>query len=733
MKSSITNAVLKKRGSAFYTYIKDFAPKGWFKISFKPNILDCTMHLGFFNNGSLGQSYTFGITAKNQKIKNYFEISSDTSDLEIKVIHNGNKSKEIEIVIELVKSNQFKALLFAIYVFLSKQKLDPAYFFILIKKVFLRYRYYGFRRFLVWFFNTLFAKRHQLSETRAYESWIQVSEKIPSLKSVKTAISKFKKKPKFSIILPVYNVEEVYLRRCIDSVLNQSYSNWELCIADDASPSSHVKEVLTEYMNKYKKIKVVFRKENGHISANSNSALSVATGEFIGLLDNDDELARDALFENAKLINKHPDADMIYSDEDKISEENNRFNPHFKPDWSPDTFLSLMYTCHFGVYRKKLIDKIGGFRLGFEGAQDYDLVLRFTELTKNIYHIPKILYHWRAISTSTAVGAGAKMYAHRKSFEALKEAAERRSLDATIEPVSDLLGNYVFKYNTPQDCFVSIIIPMRDLADVTKTCIDSILKSKPKVKYEIIIIDNGSKEQESFNFFEKYTNKYYDFFRVERLDIPFNFSKLVNHGVAKAKGNMILLLNNDTQVKSKDWLDLMAGQASLPHVGAVGAKLFYPHKAIQHSGVLLGIGGVAAHAHCESPLSEIGYYGRLRLTYNFAAVTGACLMVKKSLYLKVKGFDQKNLKIAYNDIDFCLALLKFGYYNVNLPHVQLMHYESKSRGYEDNPEKLARHNKETAYFYKKWKKYIDHDPFYNENLTKVKSNFTLPEIGINEE
>ncbi|MDK2917584.1 MAG: hypothetical protein PWQ37_317 [Candidatus Petromonas sp.] len=555
----------------------------------------------------------------------------------------------------------------------------------------------------------------------AYERWIQNNENY-NIGEVLKEIKEFKYKPKISIIMPVYNVEEKWLRKCIYSVINQYYRNWELCIADDNSTKPHIKPLLKEYMKKDNRIKVVFRQENGHISRASNSALKIATGEFIALLDNDDELAPFALYEVVKLLNKYPDADLIYSDEDKIDGEGNRKDPHFKPDWSPDTFMSLMYTCHLGVYRKKIVDEIGGFRVGFEGAQDYDLVLRLTEKTNKIYHIPKILYHWRVIQGSTAMGIEEKNYAYEAGYRALTDALRRRHINGVVEKTPDI-PHFNVVYSVDKDTFISIIIPTRDYANVLDNCLKSIYEKTTFKKYEVIVVDNGSSQQETFELFRKYKTKYNNF-RVLRLDIPFNFSKLNNEAVKISEGNLLLFLNNDTEVITPEWLELMAGYAQRKHIAAVGAKLYYPDDTIQHAGVILGIARKAGHAYVGCNKNDIGYFARLKLVYNYSAVTGACMMMRKEVFEELGCFDEK-LEVAFNDIDLCIKAISKGYYNVLIPNVELYHHESKSRGYEDTPEKIIRFDKETKYLRDKWGKIIDNDPFYNPNLLLDNSHFFI--------
>lgn len=563
--------------------------------------------------------------------------------------------------------------------------------------------------------------------TNDYNKWLDkngVLEKDVS--QINDEIEAFEYKPLISIILPVYNVEELWLRKCIDSVLAQYYSNWELCISDDASTKLHIKKVLEEYKARDSRIKVVYRTENGHISRSSNSALEIATGEFIALLDHDDELTLDALFENVSLINRFRDADVIYSDEDKISTKGERFSPFFKPDWSPDLLLSQMYICHLTVYRKSLVDQVGGFREGYEGSQDFDLILRVTELTNNIYHIPKILYHWRAIQSSTASSGSSKDYTHIAGLKAVKDAVTRRKLPAIVESIEGHSNVYLTRFEPVGNPKISIIIPTKNMHSVLKTCLDSIFTKTKYPNFEVVIIDNGSTEQEVFDLYKYWEAQEKERFKVYVLDIPFNYSKLNNFGAEKADGDLLLLLNNDVEVITEDWLQEMAGQAIRPEVGAVGACLYYPDKSLQHGGVVLGIGGVAGHSHKYFDSEHSGYYRRLKIISNYTAVTAACLMIKKKVFFEVGGLEE-HLQVAFNDVDFCLKIHVKGYYNIWLPHVKLFHYESKSRGHEDTPEKQARFRSEIEWMRKQWGDILDNDKFYNPNLTKEREDFSLGE------
>ena len=564
-----------------------------------------------------------------------------------------------------------------------------------------------------------------LADTAQYSVWLQ--QKYPNaarLRRIKKKCQSLPYKPLISVIMPVYNPEAEFLRQAIASVINQAYDNWELCIADDCSSKPHVGEILEEYSQQDERIKVVYRQENGHICRSSNSAIEVATGEYIALLDHDDLLAPHALSRVAELLNRHPEADFIYSDEDKVDDNNVHKDHFFKPDWCPDSFLSRMYTCHLGVYRRSLVNEIGNFRVGFEGSQDYDLVLRVTEKTDNIFHIPDILYHWRIHLESTAAGSKAKPYATNAAQKAIGEAIARRKEPGEIKTKENTPGVYIVRYEIPEPKLVSIIIPTKDLAGVLNVCLESIFELTTYPNYEVVVIDNGSVEDKTHECFDYWRKKESDRFKCYSYDVPFNYPRINNYGATKAKGDYLLLLNNDTKVVTPDWLEAMVEQAQRPSIGAVGSMLLYPDDTIQHAGVVLGLGGVAGHSHKHFPASHPGYISQIAAINNYSAVTGACLMCRRDVYEEVGGLEEE-LAIAFNDIDFCLKIVSRGYRNIYLPHVVLYHYESKSRGYEDTPEKQARFAKEIQYMQKKWQLLCDRDPCYNPNLTKSREDYSL--------
>jgi glycosyltransferase involved in cell wall biosynthesis len=564
-----------------------------------------------------------------------------------------------------------------------------------------------------------------IAEISDYDRWQWHHMPRPAdYQRMRETVDVFPYQPLISVIVPVYNTPELFLREAIESVIAQIYPHWELCLADDASTEPLVRAILQEYAAEDARIKTIRRSENGHIAAASNSALSLATGEFVALLDHDDLLAPEALYEIALLLNRQPDTDMIYSDEDKLDMQGQFTDPAFKPDWAPDSFFCRMYTCHLGVYRRSMLMQIGGFRVGYEGSQDYDLVLRLTEQTHHIAHIPKILYHWRIHANSVASGAAAKPYAYDASYRALNDALERRGEPGQVQEVANHPGHYIIRYQIAQPQLVSIIIPTRDLAEMLDRCLDSIFAKTTYPNFEVIVIDNGSVEAETQNVFKRWKEQYPDRFSVYLFDIPFNFSKINNFAVTQASGEFLLFLNNDTTVITPDWITAMVEQAQRPSIGAVGAKLLYPDQTIQHAGIVLGIAAATGHSHKHFPADASGYLGQIVSICNYAAVTGACLMCRKAVFNQVGGFEEA-LAVGYNDIDLCLKFLEAGLQNVYLPHVQLYHDESKSRGQDLTPEKQARFFEETAWMQQRWPELMKRDPYYNPNLTTQQENYQI--------
>lgn len=568
------------------------------------------------------------------------------------------------------------------------------------------------------------AKIEKLRNQASYPNWLARNE-VLDIEAMTQEIATFHYQPKISIAMPVYNVEEKWLRLCIDSILNQVYTNWELCMADDASTDPNVKKILTEYQQLDERIRVVFREQNGHISEATNSALAIATGEFVALLDNDDELSINAFYEVVKVLNENPELDLIYSDEDKIDMDGNRSDPAFKPDWSPDLLLGTNYISHLGVYRRSILEEIGGFRKGYEGSQDYDLVLRFTEKTtkERIKHIPKVLYYWRMLPTSTAVDQGSKGYAFEAGLRAVQDALVRRGINghATHGAANGLYDVY---YDIKSDKLVSIIIPTKNGYKDVQRCVSSIIEKTTYQNYEIIMADNGSTDPKMHELYAEFEQQLPGRFFVESIDIPFNFSTINNRAVKKAHGEYLLFLNNDTEVITENWLTLMVSFAQQERIGCVGAKLLYPNNTVQHAGVILGLGGVAGHGHYGYPHGDLGYFGRLAINVNYSAVTAACLLMKKADFDAVGGFEEA-FTVAFNDVDLCLKVQALGRDNVWLHEAELYHFESQTRGYDDKGKKKKRFEQEKVMMEEKWGPLIENDPFYNPNLTRDIPNFSL--------
>jgi glycosyltransferase involved in cell wall biosynthesis/GT2 family glycosyltransferase len=544
--------------------------------------------------------------------------------------------------------------------------------------------------------------------------------------------------PVISVLLPVYNPELPILEAAIASIEGQFYPHWELCIADDASTHPEVRPFLEGLAARDSRIKLVFREQNGHISACTNSALGLATGEWCALLDQDDLFADHALAMVALEIENHPDAGLIYSDEDKIDENGVRSNPFFKPDWNPELFLGQNFINHLGVYRTDLLRSIGGFREGFEGSQDYDLALRCVERLKpaQVRHIPRILYHWRAVAGSLAAVADAKPYAKEAARRAIGDHLRRQGIAGRVEPCPENVESHRVIYELPDPPpLVSIIIPMRDRVSLLEMCLEGIRERTDYRPLEIVIVDNGSKEAATLKFLRGLEEK--NVARVLRVDGKFNFSHLINRGAAVAKGDVLAFLNNDIEANEPDWLREMVSHAVRSGVGAVGARLWYPNGKLQHGGVIVGLGGVAGHSFSGVPRGHAGYFNRTYLQQNCSAVTGACLLVRKEVFQKAGGFDETNFAISFNDIDFCLRLQAAGLRNVWTPYANLVHHESASRGHQRAPEEQAQFVREASYMQRKWGAELRRDPFYNPNLSLNLPGFEpavpprLPELASN--
>jgi GT2 family glycosyltransferase len=552
-----------------------------------------------------------------------------------------------------------------------------------------------------------------------YRRWIARWE--PSAAELKRQRGqRFGRSPKVSVVVPVYNPPAAYLEAMIASVTAQTYPNWELCLAD-ASTAGHVRPILEKAAAADRRIKVAFLPTNGGIVGNSNAAAALATGDYLALLDHDDELAPFALYEIVAAINDQPDADLLYSDEDKIDLHGDRVEPNFKPDWSPETLRSRNYVCHLTVLKRALFDSIGGFRPGFDGSQDYDLVLRASEQARRIVHVPHVLYHWRMHAQSTAANKGSKNYAFEAGRRAVADHLARLGVDASVHDGS-VLGTYQVVYHLRTQPLVSVIVPNKDQAALLSRCVESLAKGS-YANYELLVVENGSRLPETHAYYAGLRKQPHA--RVLEWPRPFNYAAVNNFAAAEARGELLLFLNNDTEAINPDWLEAMVKLAVQPGVGAVGAKLLYADDTVQHAGIVVGMGGVAGHSHLFYPRDAAGHMQRLRLTQNVAAVTGACLLMPRKVFEEVGGFDE-GFVLAFNDVDLCLSVLRAGYRVVWTPDAELYHLESKTRGYEDTAEKQARFKREYDLFHLKWASFLKAgDPYYSRHFRLDRPDFAL--------
>ena len=567
---------------------------------------------------------------------------------------------------------------------------------------------------------------HNAIDGFGYRRWAKRYDRLSAedLQEIHAATERLTYRPLISVLMPVYNTDRRWLKAALQSVRDQMYPHWELCIADDASTDSRVGQILRDFQAKDSRIKVEFRRVNGHISAASNSALQLATGEFIALADHDDVLPAHALLAVVHELNRHPDADLVYSDEDRIDESDRRFDPYFKPDFNVELFRGQNFISHLGVYRTDLVRRVGGFREGLEGSQDYDLAWRVVEQSSGdrIRHIPHVLYHWRAIAGSAALGTREKAYAHGTARRAVEEHLARTGVRGTCEPALNATYHQRVRYALPQPPpHVTIIIPTRDRVDLLSRCMSSVTGGSTYPDYDIIIVDNGSTEQQTCAYFDRLRADA----RVSilRIDEPFNFARLNNQAAAAARGDVLCFLNNDTEVITADWLEEMVSLACQDHVGAVGAMLYYPNNRIQHAGVILGIGGVASHAHKMLGRTAGGDHARAALTQAMSAVTAACLVVRKAVFTAAGGFDE-TLAIAFNDVDLCLRLGASGLRNVWTPFAELYHYESVSRG-DDTTAGRPGFLEESRLMHERWGDLLNADPYFNPNLSLERTDFAL--------
>lgn len=560
-----------------------------------------------------------------------------------------------------------------------------------------------------------------------YGEWYQLTK--PDEEELETQKKEvFDYRPKLSIVIPAYKTPERYLKEMLQSIKDQTYQNWEVCVADGSPRGESSERVLKKFAEQDKRFKYVILGENKGISGNTNAAMDMATGDFIVLADHDDTIPPHALYECVKAINMDPEYDVIYSDEDKLDMDGKAlFDPHFKPDFNPDLLTSVNYICHLFVVNRDLVDAVGGFRQEFDGAQDYDFIFRCTEAARKIYHIPKVLYHWRCHQNSTASNPESKMYAFEAGARAIKAHFQRCNIPVeSVEKGVDF-GIYRTKFAIKGEPLVSVVIPNKDHHSDLDLCIRSLMEKGTYKNLEFIVVENNSTDKATFSYYER-IQKEYPNVRVVTWEKGFNFSAINNFGVKHARGEYLLFLNNDTEIIEKDVIREMLGYCQREDVGAVGARLLYQDDTIQHAGVVVGFGGIAGHTFIGLHRAENSYFHRAMCAQDYSAVTAACIMTKKVLFDQVEGFTEE-LAVAFNDIDFCMKIRSLGKLVVYNPYALLYHYESKSRGLEDTPEKVARFNREIAIFAKRWPDILRNgDPYYNPNLTLRKSNFALRDL-----
>lgn len=570
-------------------------------------------------------------------------------------------------------------------------------------------------------------------ERNDYAEWVRRYGTLDEVDRarLRAGLADFALQPLISVVLPVFNPPLAFLEQAIASVRAQIYPHWELCIADDASTDPGVRALLERHASQDSRIHIVYREENGHIAASTNSALALAGGEFVALFDHDDLLAEQALWWIAEAVNRQPDAGLIYTDEDKIDAANRRFDPNFKPGLNPELLLAQNMVCHLGVYRTALVRELGGFREGFNGAQDHDLVLRVIErlAPQQVVHVPQVLYHWRAISGSTALDAGEKNYAAEAGRKAVRQHLARTGIAAEVLEAPGAPDMHRVRFARPSPLpLVSILIPTRDRADLLGMCLDSLLARSSYGNFEVIIIDNGSTEEATRQLFARLPAER---FTILRDEAPFNFAALNNRAAAMARGSVLCLMNNDIEILTPDWLEEMVSFASRDGIGCVGARLWYPDGRLQHAGCILGVGGVAGHAHKYLPRGHGGYFGRALVHQSFSAVTAACLVLRREVYQQVGGMEEQ-LGVAFNDVDLCLKVRAAGYRNVWTPYAEMVHHESATRGDDNAPEKLARFSAEIAFVQQRWGAQLQSDPAYSPNLTAYHEDFSYawpPRLG----
>lgn len=558
-----------------------------------------------------------------------------------------------------------------------------------------------------------------------YSEWVKhnLPDALVTAK-LKREADNFTYRPRISVIVPVYNTDHTFLRDCFDSVLAQAYDNWELCIVDDASPDESVRDIIKEYAALDSRIKYTFSKENLHIAGATNEAIAMATGDYISLFDHDDILWPNALYEVVKALNLDQSIDFLYSDEDKITDDRKDYcAPFFKPDWNPDFLHSVNYITHFSTIKKSLLDTVGGPRKEYNGAQDWDLFLRVTSVAKNIHHIPTVIYSWRIHDMSTAKHTDTKPYVVEAQERALRDDLSRKGYpEATVKRDPKNSGYWMVEYPVKDNPLISIVIPTKNQYKVVKRCIDSIYQKSTYVNFEVILVDTGSTDKRVLGWYADLQLEHDNLRVIDWPEQPFSYARSCNEGARQAKGSLLVMLNNDTEVITPNWLELMAGDAQRKEIGAVGCLLYFPDKIhVQHAGIGVGLGGVAANSFSMTVNHGLAPNQHLYLNtrHNMTAVTAACLMIRKSVYDEIGGFDEE-FRVTYNDVDLSLRLREKGYYNLYTPHVQLLHHESISVGLPEEVKKRDTNEMRSAVelFKKRWQKYIDYDPDLNPNINK---------------
>lgn len=585
-----------------------------------------------------------------------------------------------------------------------------------IKKGFRYLRHYGPKEFWI--------RLHERFEPEEvpYGPWYEAY--VPDESELeKQRKHRFTYEPLISVAVPAFRTPETFLIQMMESLLAQTYSNWELCIANGSPEDTVMKGILEEYMKKDSRIRVSELTENKGIAGNTNAALEMAEGEFVGLLDHDDLLAPNALYEVVKALEADRELDAVYTDEDKVTTElDEHFQPHLKPDFNLDLLRSNNYICHFFVVRRSVVKKAGGFRQEFDGAQDHDFIFRCVETARRVGHIPEILYHWRTHKASTADNPASKMYAFDAGKRAIEAHLQRTDTEGVVTHTPDL-GFFRVKYPVQGNPLVSIIIPNKDEKETLKDCIESIRKKTEYENYEIIIVENNSTTEEIFQYYKELSQD--PRIRLLRWKKEFNYSAINNYGVSHARGEYLLFLNNDVKIITPGWIKEMLGVCQRPEVGAVGVKLIYPDNTIQHAGCVIGIGGIAGHMFVDMPANRTGYLHKASILQDMSAVTAACMMMKRTAFEEAGGFTEK-LAVAFNDVDLCLKVRKNEKLIVYDPYVQLYHMESKTRGAEDSTEKVRRFQEEIEYMRCQWIDILKKgDPYYNKNLSLTKWNYSL--------